>query len=47
MNQIFRLKGKLHKLINLAFYFVFFAIGFLMGGGKIEKISSIFSNLFS
>lgn len=47
MNQVFRLKGKLHRFINMTFYFVFFIIGFLLGGGSLEKVSSIFSNFFN
>jgi hypothetical protein len=47
MNQVFRAKAKMHKFINMAFYFVFFFIGFLVGGGKIEKISSIFNYFFN
>lgn len=46
MNQIFKVKRKLHYLINCLFYLLFFAVGFLLGGGKIEKISDIFSNIF-
>lgn len=42
MNSIFRLRGKLFKLINLIFYGITFALGYLIGGGKIEKISSYF-----
>ena len=45
--RILSLKYKMHKLVNLAFYFIIFAIGFLLGGGKFEKIFSIFSSIFS
>ena len=45
MNSIFKLKYKLHHLINILFYFVFFAIGFIMGGGTIEKIISTFNSI--
>lgn len=41
---ILKLKYKLHKFINIAFYFLFFAIGFILGGGNIEKIIYIFNN---
>lgn len=44
MKNIFKIKYKLHHLINVAFYFVFFAIGFLLGGGSFEKI---FENIVS
>ncbi len=47
MKNLFRLKGKLHYLLNCAFYLIFFIIGFLLGGGKIEKISDIFNNFFN
>lgn len=46
MNSVLRLRGKLFHLINLLFYGITFFIGYLVGGGKIEKISDIF-NLFS
>lgn len=46
MNEIFRAKRKIHYLINCAFYLLFFVAGFLIGGGKIEKISDIFSFIF-
>lgn len=41
MKNIFRLKGKLYHLINLLFYSITFILGYLIGGGKIEKISDI------
>jgi hypothetical protein len=47
MNQMFRLKSKLHRLINMAFYIVFFIAGFIAGGGSFEKISTIISNFIS
>lgn len=43
MKSLFRLKGKMHYLINCGFYLVFFILGFLIGGGKIEKIPSFFN----
>lgn len=46
MNNIFKIKYKLHHLINVAFYLLFFIAGFLIGGGKIEKISDMF-NIFN
>ncbi len=44
MNEIFKIKRKLIYLINAAFYILFFVIGFLLGGGNIEKISNIIHN---
>ena len=38
-------KYKLHKFINIAFYFIVFAIGFLLGGGNIEKVIDIFKSV--
>lgn len=38
-----KVKYKLHKLINIAFYFVAFAAGFLLGGGNFEKIIYFFN----
>lgn len=46
MNQVLRAKRKIHYLINMAFYLLFFVAGFLIGGGKIEKISDIFNAIF-
>lgn len=45
MYNIFNLKRKLHYLINMVFYLLFFILGFLIGGGKIEKISDFFNNI--
>ncbi len=45
--KILSLKYKIHKLVNLAFYFIIFAIGFLLGGGQFEKIFNIFNNIFN
>lgn len=48
MKSVFRIKYKLHHLVNIAFYLLFFIAGFLLGGGffgKIEKISDVF-NMF-
>lgn len=39
MKSLFRLKGKLHYLLNCLFYVLFFIVGFLLGGGHIEKIT--------
>ena len=44
---IFSLKRKAHRFVNMAFYFIFFIIGFIVGGGNIEKISSIINYFFS
>lgn len=44
---ILKIKYKIHRLVNLAFYFITFALGFILGGGHIEKISNIFNNLFN
>ena len=41
MRSLFRLKYKLHRLVNMLFYLIFFAIGFMLGGGSFEKISNI------
>ena len=46
MHEIFKMKRKLHYFINMAFYLLFFIAGFLVGGGKFEKISNIFNNIF-
>lgn len=51
MKSVFRIKYKLHHLLNIAFYLIFFILGFLLGGGffgkieNFEKISDIF-NMF-
>lgn len=47
MRNLFKLKGKLHRLINILFYLIFFVIGFLIGkgGGSIEKISNLFNDI--
>lgn len=41
-----KLKYKMHKLVNILFYFLIFIFGFLigLGGVKIEKIFDIFRN---
>lgn len=38
MKNLFYFKGSLHRLINYLFYFIVFIFGYLLGGGKIEKI---------
>lgn len=43
MNSIFKLKYKMHHLINVLFYFLFFAAGFMLGGGSFEKVVDIFN----
>lgn len=35
---MFKLKYKMHKIVNLIFYFIVFLIGFLLGGGHFEEI---------
>lgn len=47
MKDLFKLKFLLHRFINYLFYFLFFIVGFLVGGGSFEKISDIFNNFFS
>lgn len=43
--KILKIKYNLHRLINIAFYFLVFAIGFLIGGGNFEKIIYFFNNI--
>lgn len=43
---MFRLKYKMHKLVNNIFYFLVFALGFIIGGGNFEKIKEIFNSIF-
>lgn len=38
-------KYKMHKLVNIIFYFIIFAIGFLLGGGHLEKVLEMFSGI--
>lgn len=38
-----RIKNKMHKLVNLIFYFIVFALGFILGGGKFENIKEVFN----
>ncbi len=45
--KIFKLKRLLHHLINVAFYMIFFIIGFLLGGGNVAKINNLFTNIFN
>lgn len=47
MKNIFRLKYKLHHLINVLFYLAFFVVGYLLGGGVLsyEKISTFINNM--
>ena len=44
-----KLKYKMHRLVNLIFYFIVFFIGFIcgIGGGKIEEIKDIFIGFIS
>lgn len=44
--NFFGLKRQAHRLVNVLFYFGAFALGFILGGGTIEKLSDIFRNLF-
>ena len=44
MNNVFKLKRKMHRLVNILFYCFFFAAGFLLGGGTFEKVINIFNN---
>lgn len=41
-----KMKYKAHRLINMIFYFIVFLIGFLLGGGYIEKVKDYFSVFF-
>lgn len=38
-------KYKLHKLVNIVFYFIIFALGFLLGGGNYEKVVNMFNSI--
>ena len=46
MNQVLKVKRKIHYLINMTFYLLFFIIGYLVGGGHIEKIFDLLNNIF-
>lgn len=39
---MFKLKYKMHRLVNNIFYFLIFLLGFIVGGGNFEKIKEIF-----
>ncbi len=41
-----KIKYKMHKIVNLIFYFIIFFLGYFIGGGKCENIKEIFSKLF-
>lgn len=41
-----KIKYKMHKIVNLIFYFIIFALGYFIGGGKFENIKKIFDRLF-
>lgn len=43
---MFKIKYKMHKLVNNIFYFLVFIFGFILGGGNIEKIKEIFDSIF-
>lgn len=38
-------KYKLHRLVNILFYFIIFALGFLLGGGNYEKVINMFNSI--
>ena len=44
---MFKLKYKMHRFVNLIFYFIVFVFGFIcgIGGGKIEEIKEIFIHI--
>lgn len=42
-----RVKYKMHRLVNLIFYFIIFAVGFMLGGGTYEKIKDYFDIIFN
>ena len=44
MNNVFKLKRKMHRFINILFYFLFFAVCFVLGGGTFEKVINIFNS---
>lgn len=46
MRGFFRFKRFLHVFINKIFYFIAFALGFMLGGGTLEKVVSFFNNIF-
>lgn len=41
-----KIKYKMHRLVNMIFYFIIFALGFLLGGGNIENIKETFISWF-
>lgn len=47
MNNIFKLKRKLHSFINSLFYFIFFLFGYFLGGVRFEKVIDVFNNIFN
>lgn len=49
MKMLFKLKRKLHYLINCLFYLLFFVAGFLLGGGSLEQFEKIidYINIFN
>lgn len=42
-----KIKYKMHRLVNLIFYFIIFSVGFMLGGGHIEKIKDYFTYIFN
>lgn len=47
MRSFFKFKRFLHVFINKIFYFLAFALGFILGGGNYEKIYTFFRDLFN
>lgn len=45
--DMLKIKYKMHRFVNLIFYFIVFALGFFIGGGKLENIKEIFNILFN
>lgn len=46
MKQLFKLKYKLHKFVNIIFYLLIFLLGYV-GGANSEKIFDIINDFFS
>ena len=44
--KMLKIKYKMHRLVNMIFYFIIFALGFLLGGGNIENIKETFISWF-
>lgn len=41
-----KIKYKMHRLVNMIFYFIIFVLGFLLGGGNFENIKETFISWF-